>query len=92
MSQALDLGIIKVVTQKYRKKFVHGLIFTRRVPTKINVLVGSIDNIGATRYEIKPNIIRNCFQKAVFGVLNDSQQTDRFSLILAQDAFPFKTF
>lgn len=75
--QPLDQGIIKVVKQKYRKKLVQRYLRDMECTnsTKINVF-DSINYISAAWDEIKPDVIRNCFRKAAFGVWNDSEQAD----------------
>lgn len=85
--QPLDQGIIKVMKQKYRKKLVQRYLRDMEctTSTKINVL-DSIHYISAAWDEIKPDVIRNCFRKAAFGVLNDSEQVD--SSPVEEEDFP----
>ncbi|KAE9522579.1 hypothetical protein AGLY_017001 [Aphis glycines] len=77
--QPLDQGIIKVIKQKYRKKLVQRYLrdmeSTNQISTKVNVL-DSIHYVSAAWDEIKPDVIINCFRKAAFGVLNNSEQAD----------------
>ena len=47
--------------------------------TKMNVL-GSINYNSAAWNEIKPNVIRNCFQKGRLCVWNDLKQIDNLPL------------
>ncbi|XP_060860796.1 tigger transposable element-derived protein 4-like [Metopolophium dirhodum] len=77
--QPLDQGIIKVIKQKYRKKLVQRYLrdmeSTNQISTKVNVL-DSIHYVSAAWDEIKPDVIINCFRKAAFGMLNNSEQAD----------------
>lgn len=79
--QPLDQGIIKVLKQKYRKKLVQRYLrdMEDTSSTKINVF-DSMSYISAAWEEIAPNVIKNCFRKAAFGVWNDLQEADGLPL------------
>ncbi|XP_060851677.1 tigger transposable element-derived protein 4-like [Rhopalosiphum padi] len=77
--QPLDQGVIKVLKQKYRKKLVQRYLLEMESVTdeeipkipKINVL-DAIHYVSIAWDEIKPEVIKNCFNKAYFG--NVSQE------------------
>jgi len=74
--QPLDQGVIKVLKQKYRKKLVQRYLLEMESMTdektpKINVL-HAIHYVSIAWDEIKPEVIKNCFNKAYFG--NVSQE------------------
>jgi len=57
---------------------------TNKISTKVNVL-DSIHYVSTAWDEIKLDVIINCFRKAAFGVLNNSEQAD--SLPLEEEGF-----
>ncbi|CAI6349299.1 unnamed protein product [Macrosiphum euphorbiae] len=68
--QPLDQGVIKVLKQKYRKKLVQRYLLEMESVTdaeipKINVL-DAIHYVSIAWDEIKPEVIKNCFNKAYF--------------------------
>lgn len=89
--QPLDQGVIKVLKQKYRKKLVQRYLramesVTGEETLKINVL-DAVYYISIAWNEVKPEVIKNCFNKAYFGnVLHDvlnSGEEDEF-----EEAYP----
>ncbi|XP_008189452.1 tigger transposable element-derived protein 4-like [Acyrthosiphon pisum] len=81
--QPLDQGVIKVLKQKYCKKLVQRYLLEMESVTdeeipkipKINVL-DAIHYVSIAWDEIKPEVIKNCFNKAYFG--NVSQEDPHF--------------